>query len=99
MPSAPSLGTSTWFMESGRSLIVGGVGGEGGKKRANLTELEPFEKMLALMCWPTGSYPAGRTNKEGVLCCVDKQGRDWRSACGRSLVSFYPGWDRRLETD
>lgn len=50
------------------------------------------------MSCPSGLYPAGRTNKEEVLCCVDKQGC-WRSACGRSLVSFYPGWDGSLETD
>lgn len=50
------------------------------------------------MSCPSGWCPAGRTNKEEVLCCVDKQGC-WRSACGRSLVSFYPGWDGSLETD
>lgn len=29
------------------------------------------------------------------MYCVDKHG-PWRSACGRSPVSFYPGWDGRL---
>lgn len=45
------------------------------------------------MSCPSGWYPAGRTNKEEVLCCVDKQGC-WRSACGEEscLLLSRVGW-------
>lgn len=77
MPSPPSLGELHVPRSGGREKL-------------------PFataEDALALMSCPSGWYPAGRTNKEEVLCCVDKQGC-WRSACGEGscLLLSRVGW-------